>query len=543
MKKYIYKAALIGLAALSFSSCKKYLDMTPTSAASDKLVWSKVEYAELAINSFYHDLNYFGNFSTGQSIAGITDGFTDAFKYSSMTYNAFMYIPNEIAYGGSVLTPNYVAVYLGNWAAVYEQVRRVNEALSNLKKYSTFTDADRNRLEAEIRFFRAQLYFDLVKRYKEVIIYDEDLSKINKNMGLSTEAQGWDFVQADLNFAAQHLLNSKNPNGRVTVGAAYALLSRAMLYAERWEAAKTAGARVLEIGYELTGNYADAFKAGNTEAILQYSYNKASFTHSFDANYAPGGDRKGAGAMGTPTQEMVESYELKTVGGFPDWTAWHNTSGTTDEPPYANLEPRFQASILYNGASWKGRKIEPFIDGTDGWASWKDDAVPAGRTVTGYFLRKLLDENIDLSKDGSTQPWTAFRLAEVLLNYAEACYRSNAIADANAAVRKVRARVGLPYRDKSGPDLMAAIMQERKVELAFEGFYYWDMKRWKLAESAFTGKRVHGLKIEKAGAGFKYTYVDCDKQDRNFPAKMYRIPLPTAEITNNTAVKQFPEWN
>lgn len=543
MKKYIFKAALIGMVALSFSSCKKYLDMTPTSAASDKLVWSKVEYAELAINSFYHDLNYFGNFSTGQSIAGMTDGFTDAFKYSSMTYNANMYIPNEIAYGGSVLTPNYAAVYLGNWSTVYDQVRRVNEALSNLKKYGAFPEAETNRLEAEIRFFRAQLYFDLVKRYKEVIIYNEDLSKIQKNTALNTEAQGWDFVQADLNFAAQHLVKSNNPNGRVTSGAAYALLSRAMLYAERWEAAKIAGAKVLEMGYELTGNYADAFKTGSTEAILQYSYNKASFTHSFDATYAPGGDRKGAGAMGTPTQEMVESYELKTVGGFPDWSAWHSTSGTTDEPPYANLEPRFQASVLYNGASWKGRKIEPFIDGKDGWASWKDDAVPAGRTVTGYFLRKMLDENIDLSKDGSTQPWTAFRLGEVLLNYAEACYHSSAPVEANAAVRKVRKRVGLPYSDKSGTALMAAIMQERKVELAFEGYYYWDMKRWKLAESALTGKRVHGLKIEKEGTAFKYTYVDCDKQDRNFPAKMYRIPLPTSEITNNTAVKQFPEWN
>lgn len=543
MKIYIFKAALIGMVALSFSACKKYLDMTPTTAASDKLVWSKVEYAELAINSFYHDLNYFGNFSTGQSIAGMTDGFTDAFKYSSMTYNAYMYIPNEIAYGGSVLTPNYAAVYLGNWSTVYEQVRRVNEALSNLKKYSTFTEAETNRLEAEIRFFRAQLYFDLVKRYKEVIIYTEDLSKIQKNTALSTEAQGWDFVQADLNFAAAHLVNNKNPNGRVTSGAAYALLSRAMLYAERWEAAKIAGAKVLEMGYELTPGYADAFKAGSTEAILQYSYNKASFTHSFDATYAPGGDRKGAGAMGTPTQEMVESYELKTIGGFPDWSAWHSTSGTTDEPPYADLEPRFQASVLYNGAFWKGRKIEPFIDGTDGWASWKEDAVPAGRTVTGYFLRKMLDENIDLSKDGSTQPWTAFRLGEVLLNYAEACYHANASSEANAAIRKIRARVGLPYRDKSGTDLMAAIMQERKVELAFEGYYYWDMKRWKLAERAFTGKRVHGLKIEKEGNAFKYTYVDCDKQDRNFPAKMYRIPLPTSEITNNTAVKQFPEWN
>jgi len=543
MKTNILKAAVIGLVALSFSACKKYLDMTPTNAASDKLVWSKVEYAEIAINSFYHDLNYFGNFSTGQSIAGMTDGLTDAFKYSSMTYNAYMYIPNEIAYGGSVLTPNYAAVYLGNWSNVYDKVRRVNEALSNLKKYGVFSESETNRLEAEIRFFRAQLYFDLVKRYKEVIIYNEDLSKIVKNKGLSTEAEGWDFVQSDLNFAAQHLIKNNNPNGRVSSGAAYALLSRAMLYAERWEAAKIAGAKVMEMGYELTANYADAFKPGSSEAILQYSYSKASFTHDFDATYAPGGDRKGAGAMGTPTQEMVESYELKTIGGFPDWSTWHNTSGTTDQPPYEDLEPRFQASILYNGASWKGRTIEPFIDGKDGWASWKEDAVPAGRTVTGYFLKKMLDEQIDLSKDGSTQPWTAFRLGEVLLNYAEACYRSNSSPEANAALRKIRARVGLPYVDKSGPALMAAIMQERKVELAFEGYYYWDMKRWKLAETAFTGTRVHGLKVEKIGNMFRYTYVDCDKQDRNFPAKMYRIPLPTSEITNNTAVKQFPEWN
>nr|WP_121272332.1 RagB/SusD family nutrient uptake outer membrane protein [Pedobacter schmidteae] len=543
MKLNILKAALIVIAALSFSSCKKYLDMSPTNAASDKLVWSKVEYAEMAINSFYHDLNYFGNFSDGQSIAGMTEGFTDIFKYSAMTYNAYMYIPNELAYGGSVLTPGYVAVYLGNWSPIYERVRRVNEALANLKKYGTFSDTETKRLEAELKFFRGQLYFDLVKRYKQVIIYDEDLSKIQKNTALSTEAAGWDFVEADLNFAGQNLVKSNNPNGRVTSGAAYALLSRAMLYAERWESAKSAGAKVMAMGYELTASYADAFKTGSTEAILQYSYNKTATTHAFDATYAPGGDRKGTGGMGTPTQELVESYELKTVGGFPDWSAWHNTSGTSAEPPYANLEPRFQATVLYNGAIWKGRTIEPFVDGKDGWASWKDDAVPAGRTVTGYYLKKLLDENLDLSKDPSTQPWTAFRLGEVLLNYAEACYRANASSEANAAVRKVRARVGLPYTDKSGTALMAAIMQERKVELAFEGYYYWDMKRWKLAETAFTGTRVHGLKIEKLGAGFKYTYVDCDKQDRNFPAKMYRIPLPTSEFTNNTAVKQFPEWN
>ena len=69
------------------------------------------------------------------------------------------------------------------------------------------------------------------------------------------------------------------------------------------------------------------------------------------------------------------------------------------------------------------------------------------------------------------------------------------------------------------------------------------MRRWKLAESAFTGSRVHGLKIEKnANETFKYSYVDCDKQNRNFPAKMYQIPLPVNELNNNSAIQQYAEW-
>jgi len=544
MKRLIINTMVLGL-LLGVSSCKKYLDLAPTSAASDKLVWSRVDYAELAVNNFYHDLNYFGSFSSGQSDAGMTEGFTDMLKYSSMTYNALMYIPNELAYGGPVLTANYVSVYLGTWSTVYDKIRRVNEALSNLKKYGTALSADdASRLEAEIRFFRAFLYFDLLKRYKEVIIYDEDLTKISKQAALSTEAAGWDFVEKDLLFAGQHLPVSTNAQGRLTSGAAYGFMSRAMLYAKRWPSAQTAAEKVLAMNYTLTTNYADAFKSGNSEAIIQYTFDKRVFTHNFDFYYVPGGDKEGSGAYGTPPQEMVESYELANIGGFPDWSEWHTTSGTTETPPYAQLEPRFQASVLYNGASWKGRTIEAFVNGKDGYANWKTDAVPAGRTVTGYFLRKLLDENLNLNTDNSTQPWIALRLGEVLLNYAEACYKNGAPGLANDAIRKIRGRVGLPYADKSGEDLMTQIRQERKVELAYEGQYYWDMRRWGLAQTAFTGTRVHGLKIEKNGSGqFVYTYVDCDKQDRNFPAKMYRVPLPVSEITNNTSVSQFPEWN
>ena len=80
----------------------------------------------------------------------------------------------------------------------------------------------------------------------------------------------------------------------------------------------------------------------------------------------PGGDNTTMGGRATPTQEMVESYELAT-GGYPDWTPWHNTTtGTTDTPPYEQLEPRFHASVLYNGRAWKGRTLEPYLNGKDG---------------------------------------------------------------------------------------------------------------------------------------------------------------------------------
>ena len=90
---------------------------------------------------------------------------------------------------------------------------------------------------------------------------------------------------------------------------------------------------------------------------------------------------------------------------------------------------------------------------------------------------------------------------------------------------------------------MKAIRQERQVELAYEGHYYWDMRRWKLSATAFTGIRLHGLKIEQnANGSFNYIYVECDDKDRNFPTKMYRFPMPQAELDNNGAVTQYAEW-
>lgn len=542
--RYIIASLLI--AASGLTSCNSFLDIDPTDQASDKLVWSNTKYAELAINYFYADIPYLGSFSSYQCLAGLTEGLTDEFKYGNMNYNAECYIPNEISYGGIVLTPSYTDTYMGVWETTYEEIRRVNEALAKLKN-SSFDESVKKQYEGELRFFRGMYYFELLKRYGQAIIYDDDLSKITTDHALNTADDCWNYVYEDLLYAGQNLPNSTTNNGRLTSGAAYALMSRAMLYCKNWKAVKEAAEAVTSMGYKLTANYADAFKAsGNTEAIYMYSYSAdASVTHNFDGYYAPGGDHKKAGmtmygGYGTPTQDMVEEYE-KADGSKVDWSTWHTTEGTLENPPYDELEPRFQATILYNGASWRKRTIEPYVDGTDGWATWKTDAVTEGRTTTGYYLRKLVDENHDFSiTQNSTQPWVAFRLAEVLLNEAEACHNLGDDTKAVELINQVRSRVGLPgiksYSDE-------ALRHERKVELAYEGLYYWDMRRWGLATSAFTGIRRHGLKIEKLAEGkFRYTYVDVDDENLNYPAKMNRLPIPEKELNNNKDIEQFSEW-
>ena len=547
----LYKGLLIAGAILGFSSCSDFLDMTPPDRVSDKVIWETTQSAEYTLNYMY---SYVYDIVMSQSRVGLTEALTDQMKYGSYNYNAMAFIPSEMAYGdATTLSASYVDAYMGYWGTWYSAIRQVNQGISELKQYGQMADEDKVRLEAELRFMRAFIYFDLVKRYKDVVIYDEDLSKITKDRALNTEAEGWDFIQKDLEFAGNNLPDRASSKGRLDKGSAWAFLSRTMLYAKRWSVVKTAAENVEALGYGLEAKYADSYgkrtSAGNNEAILQYQFDRAhSVTHSFDFYYTPGGDfalhGEPGGGYGTPTQEMVESYEY-AKGGFPDWTEWHGS--TTKTPPYEQLEPRFHASILYNGAEWKGRKIEPFVDGADGFSTWNLDREPKGRTTTGYYLRKMVDEGHNvITESGSVQPITVLRYGEVLLNKAEACYHLDDNAGANAAVRAIRERVGLPYTDKAGSDLWTAIRQERKVELAYEGLWYWDLRRWGVAHKAYpeglTGYQQHGLKIEKSGDSFTYTYVSVDDKNRNFPEKMYRFPIPSSELSSNSLVEQYPEW-
>ncbi|MDR2361168.1 MAG: RagB/SusD family nutrient uptake outer membrane protein [Prevotellaceae bacterium] len=552
MKKSILFFTAFALSLL-WSGCDEFLDTTPTNKISDKIVWNDIKVATMYSNIFYAYLDRYGLFSTqedgnSQFNGNLTEGLTETFKYGSRELGGRNGDANWIATIPEQINPSSDC-RLTIWGPTYNRIRRVNEFLVGLYEFSTFDEQTNRLFEAQARFFRAFLYFQLARRHGGVILYTD--MNLVKDKNRSSAEDTWNLIESDLDFAASVLpvtWDAEN-EGRITRGAVFAFKSRAMLYAERWQSAKNAADSVFALNkYALTPNYADAWKGSNSESILEYKYLISGPSHRFDRDYAPFGDIVNEGGKGGPTQELVESYE-KANGTTVDWSPWHST--TTTPPPYDQLEPRFHATVIYNGCTWKGKIMENSVNGTNGrYMEYKSESYPQGRTVTGYYLRKLLNEaHINLTSDASTQTMVEIRLAEVYLNRAEANYRLNVPAAALADLNAIRTRTGVnlpPKTGLTGDALFDAIRQERKIELACEGHLYWDMRRWRLAHEdypkGYNNYRVHGLKITGTAPNYTYEYVDCDKEDRKFLAKTYVLPIPYSELQNNNAVEQYNEW-
>lgn len=542
MKLYKFIISLL-IVGFTFTACNDWLDdIRQTSTVSDEVVWQDEEAVNSYINSFYPYLHDYGQFGDVQCAGALTEGLTDVLMYGSYafinrgkTMSDYAQDPNTISAESCIYS-----VWAGVSGSVYEHIRLVNQFLVMQKNYSTFPKEKNDVWEAQARFFRAFLYFQLAKRHGGVILYDALPKPGGK--ARSTSEETWQFIADDLDFAARYLPKewSNNHRGRVTKGAAFALKSRAMLYAKRWQDAYNAADSVINLKiYGLMDNYEDSWKGGNKESILEFAYDKQTGpNHRFDRFYAPGYDKN---VPGTPTQEMVECYETKS-GEKVDWTLWHTSSNAT--PPYEQLEPRFKATIIYRGSVWQGKTMDCSIDGTNGvYIPYRQQVEPFGKTVTGYFLRKLLDEKMtDIESTKSAQTWVEIRYAEVLLNKAEAAYRLNRIGEAQSALNGVRARTGvnLPGKTSTGETWFKDYRNERKVELAYEGHLFWDMRRWKLAHIEYNNYRVHGMKI--TGASNTYEYVDCESQDRRFIPKQYVLPVPAAELRDNPLIEQYDEW-
>lgn len=457
------------------------------------------------------------------------------------------------------------------WSRYYTAIRSANlylkeaegqefEDWENAKNYEDMMKTFKN-FPYEVRFLRALYYFELIKRYHNVPLVTTVLTQeeVNKVMPESCEKIAQFIMQECAEIAPILPINYKSgfadkETGRITRGAALALKARVALYmasplfsadnAEKWKKAAKAAYEIIgsasQLGYTLD-KFANLFGAANNTSAEMILVRSTGESGDFEkANFPMGVE--GGKTSTCPTQNLVDAFEMKSGKEFD----WNNPAMKAD--PYANRDPRLAMTVVYNNIAWPAaKKVEIWEGGANG--------LPlSNATTTGYYLRKYVNKDISFAS-GSTvtkkhHNWILFRYAEVLLNYAEAmanAYGPDVAGDetcpitAREAVNQVRKRsdVQMPEfpEGMSKEDFIKRLKNERRVELAFEGHRFWDIRRWKdLGKTA----DIYGVKIEKAGSDFNYAKFLYET--RTITDNLYFYPISNTEKYKNPNLGQNPGW-
>lgn len=410
---------------------------------------------------------------------------------------------------------------------------------------------------AEAHFLRAYFNFELLKRYGPIPIIKStlDINKDYSDTPRPTMKEVVEFIANDCDMAADSLeltpwRNMNDAFGRATKGAALALKSRLLLYAASplyvdfgdideankpsdatlWKAAADAAKAVIDLNqYELAPAYDDLFKNDfqNKECIFvrRYPSNSDFEKSNFPISYG--------GKGGTnPSQNLIDDYEML------DGTAFDWNDPVKAAHPFENRDERLLATVLMNGVLFKGKRVATYPGGAD--------AMPnPNATKTGYYLRKFLNENVNIQTGGGSDGHVVplFRLAEIYLNYAEALNEYDPTnPDIAVYLNKIRGRVSLPDVPSglTQEQMRTLIHHERRVELAFEEHRFWDVRRWKVASSTL-GAPVKGVKITQDDAG-NFTYSPVQVEQRVFQPKMYWYPIPQSEVLKLHHWEQNKGW-
>ena len=554
---YIYISAAISI-AFTLSSCNGFLDREEDSfidktATFDSYNRTK-QYLTYAYTLLPDGLN---RFSREAMLASATDDAEFAIEsaeiqqFNNGSWNA-LNNPDDVW--------NRYFSGISKCCTLLENTDHVNLDISRLDpdKQVEYANSlkDIRMWRAEARFLRAYFHFELLKRYGPIPIVTSTLS-INgnyENTPRPTMKEVVDFIAKECDIAADTLeltpwRNVNDAFGRATKGAALALKSRLLLYAASplyvdfgdtneankptdiamWKSAADAAKAVIDLNqYELASSYADLFKNDfqNKEYIFvrRYAANSDFEKSNFPVSFG--------GKGGTnPSQNLVDDYEM--LDGTPfDWN-----DPAKAAQPFENRDARLGATILMNMAPFKGKKVATYPEGAD--ASPNPNA-----TKTGYYLRKFLNEDVNIQTGGSSSGHVVplFRLAEIYLNYVEAlneCDPTN--PDIALYLNKVRNRASLPNVSALSQEQMRTVIQhERRVELAFEEHRSWDVRRWKIASSTL-GAPLMGVQIERKPLG-GYTYMPVKVEQRVFQPKMYWYPIPQSEVLKLKQWKQNNGW-
>ncbi|MEE1946974.1 RagB/SusD family nutrient uptake outer membrane protein [Pedobacter sp. KR3-3] len=583
MKNYII-AVITAICLAGTLGCKKMTENEPLELIEKDLIFDSKDSlgvnAERFLNNIYSGLpNGFNRIGSNMLDAGTDDAIPNA------TGDAIQFFSN-----GGISPTNIVD---NVWAKNYGNIRKVNIFLANVDVVPLNVRGLKDRWKAEARCLRAMSYFELIKRWGGVPLIGDKVYETNEtiNIARSTYQQCVDYIIAELDAAMPYLLTANasvngtfaaNYYGRFGRGAAMGLKSRLLLYAAsplnnpsnsltKWADAAAAAKAVMDsvsagkFTYKLndaatTTHYSTTTLAGvaPSATLSAYVTNVNKFLSTFTTNSNneimlpymtttnstveaandPVGYTRASSTAGktNPTQELVNEYEM-TNGKMIDETG----SGYTISNPYYNRDPRFPATVMFDGLYWLTRKVQTTDGGLD--RPFGYGRVTKGETRTGYYLRKFMTSNSSAtSYSNYPHVFPIMRYAEILLNYAEAQNEAvGADASVYAAINAVRARVGMPNLPTglSQSDMRLRIRHERRVEFAFEEHRFWDIRRWKIAEAVLNGK-LHGI---QAIAGTTTTYNQVDAADAKFDAsKMYLFPIPFNELVSNKSMVQNPNW-
>ena len=568
MKLYVKLLSRLVLTVLVMG-CNKQLDLPSDGRISMDDVFSDYNRTRGYLNSCY-------GYAPAPNI--VRSSFTDEAQDADDVIDGSSY---AMWYAGSITTSSFPGFSPDGspWVQLYEGIRKCNVFLEKIQTATAYvSEEEKNGWIAQAHTLRALYYLQLIKRYGDVPFFEAPLG-IDHDFSQDSKAKFSEVVALILHDCDQALAIPdsrdefswavyENQYGKMTRAVAYAIKSQAILYAASplwsdgtysWDDARQVTAEALAAC--LANDY-KLFDQNPNPGIAQNPYGLYFITSSNDQRAVDketilglGGQLqvwKVAGLPTTsgmeragpnPTQELVDAYEMANgepaILGYSDENHLvpivNTASGYDPKNPYAGRDPRFYASIYFDGASkdLADTYLEIYVGGREG-ISTNDRR----HTRTGYYLRKYNNHRSGSANnaDGAVR---LFRLAELYLNFAEAAYQSQGPdvpveesglgMSARDAVNAIRERAGMPTLPVglSTAEFEKRYRNERRIELAFEEHRYFDVRRWKTLHETdrfVTGMRVVVADGEKQYNRFKF-------RDRGSSADKFLLyPIDQSEI-------------
>ena len=467
------------------------------------------------------------------------------------------------------------------WVTCFTGIGRVNYFLNNYNRAVNVPETVRKRYAAEAYFYRAYNYWVLTSYFGDVPYITDELNVESPDVyrGRDKRSEVIAKITKDLEDhytdLPEYVEAGSAEFGRVSQCAALALLSRIYLFNEMYDECISAAERAMANSYyELysTGNpdkdYENMFNytgrasrnANNKETLLAFVYNydlgeSARTSHNLSrSNWVPGDY-----ARFVPTNSMIEAWLTE------DGEIWDPATAQTYEDVFKGRDPRMVQSVLAPGSSWEGGQSADLNSTDDKIYTYPllTNNKIAAMTYSGYYMRKYVEPSTVKYVSHDDNDIVMIRLAEVLLNYAEAKERINQLtqADLDKTINKIRDRVGMVHMKLSdlpqGSDIRTEIQRERRVELFFEGHRYFDIIRWKqghLLGEDLIGVNRRWLDQSRLAVkldtdltwvtknGEKYLLIETGR--RFNPEKNYLLPIPFKQMQlNPNLAPQNPGWN